>query len=111
VEVSTNVGLVGQALLPVRVCGGRIKPDRQEYLSYQKRGRCFDQTCTCCTLVLDVEHSFTCPYCGAEISMVLDLSVRRQSYVEDCEVCCNPIEVSYTVRDNALADFNAKVLE
>jgi cysteine-rich CPXCG protein len=27
--------------------------------------------------------------------MVLDLSVRRQSYVEDCEVCCNPIEVSY----------------
>jgi hypothetical protein len=43
--------------------------------------------------------------------MVLDLSVRRQTYVEDCEVCCNPIEVSYTVQDDALADFNAKVLE
>jgi hypothetical protein len=43
--------------------------------------------------------------------MVLDLSVRRQTYVEDCEVCCNPIEVSYTVRDDALGDFNAKVLE
>jgi hypothetical protein len=26
--------LVGQALLPVRVCVGEIKPDRQECLSY-----------------------------------------------------------------------------
>jgi transcription elongation factor Elf1 len=58
-----------------------------------------------------VEHSFSCPYCGEEISMVLDLSVRRQSYVEDCEVCCNPIEVSYSVQDDALASFDAKTLE
>jgi hypothetical protein len=43
--------------------------------------------------------------------MVLDLSVRRQSYVEDCEVCCNPIEISYTVEDDTLADFSAKTLE
>jgi hypothetical protein len=58
-----------------------------------------------------VEHSFTCPYCGEEISMVLDLSVHRQTYVEDCEVCCNPIEISYTVQDDALASFEAKMLE
>jgi hypothetical protein len=25
-----------------------------------------------------MEHSFRCPYCGEEVSMVLDLSVRRQ---------------------------------
>jgi len=43
--------------------------------------------------------------------MVLDLSVRRQSYVEDCEVCCNPIEVSYSVQDDVLASFAAKILE
>ena len=30
-----------------------------------------------------VEHSFICPFCGEEISMVLDLSVRRHTYVED----------------------------
>ena len=29
--------------------------------------------------------------------MVLDTSVQRQVYVEDCEVCCQPIEVHYTV--------------
>jgi len=43
--------------------------------------------------------------------MVLELSVRSQTYVEDCEVCCNPIEIRYTVEDETLADFSAKVLE
>ena len=43
--------------------------------------------------------------------MILDLSVRRQTYVEDCEVCCNPIEVSYAVDAEELTDFNVKVLE
>jgi transcription elongation factor Elf1 len=57
-----------------------------------------------------MEHSFSCPYCGEEISMVLDVSVRRQTYVEDCEVCCKPIEISYTVQDDVLADFDAKIL-
>ena len=43
--------------------------------------------------------------------MVLDLSVHCHSYVEDCEVCCNPIEISYTVEDDDLAQFEAKCLE
>ncbi len=64
-----------------------------------------------CGSVRAVEHSFTCPFCGEEISMVLDLSVHRHSYVEDCEVCCNPLEISYTVEDDTLAEFEAKCLE
>jgi len=43
--------------------------------------------------------------------MVLDLSVPRQTYVEDCEVCCNPIEITYSVEDDAISSFAAKVLE
>lgn len=58
-----------------------------------------------------MEHSFTCPYCWEEISMVLDPSVYRQTYVEDCEVCCNPIELRYVMEDDALVEFEAKVLE
>ena len=58
-----------------------------------------------------MEHTFTCPSCGEEISMVLDLSVSRHTYIEDCEVCCTPVEISYTVQDEALARFDAKTLE
>lgn len=57
-----------------------------------------------------MEHSFACPHCGEEISMVLDLSVHKQTYVEDCEVCCSPIEVSYTVSDEELVEFSARTL-
>ncbi|GJM11096.1 MAG: hypothetical protein DHS20C11_33720 [Lysobacteraceae bacterium] len=35
-----------------------------------------------------------CPYCGEAIEMVVDPSVSQQTYVEDCEVCCQPIEVT-----------------
>jgi len=43
--------------------------------------------------------------------MVLDVSVPRQTYVEDCEVCCNPIEVSYRMEEDELSSFAVKVLE
>ncbi len=66
---------------------------------------------SCGTIRVAVEYFFACPYCGEEISMVLELSVRRQAYVEDCEVCCNPIEIRYTVEEGAVAEFAAKVLE
>jgi len=43
--------------------------------------------------------------------MVLDTSVKGQTYVEDCEVCCHPIEVRYTVEDDAVCGFEARPLE
>ena len=46
-----------------------------------------------------MEHFFQCPYCWEEISMLLDISEPSQSYIEDCEVCCNPIEVSMNFED------------
>jgi hypothetical protein len=55
-----------------------------------------------------MEHFFTCPYCGEEISMVLDTSVRSQTYVEDCEVCCRPIQIRYVVHGEEVVEFEAK---
>jgi hypothetical protein len=58
-----------------------------------------------------MEHFFTCPYCWQQISMVLDTSVARQKYVEDCEVCCQPIEISYLVGDDdEILEFEAATL-
>jgi hypothetical protein len=54
-----------------------------------------------------MEHFFVCPYCGRRISMVLDTSVKGQTYVEDCEVCCQPVEVRYTVEDDEVRHFEA----
>ena len=57
-----------------------------------------------------MEHFFACPYCGERISMVLDTSVKGQTYVEDCEVCCRPIEVRYSVKNTGLCRFEARAM-
>ena len=54
------------------------------------------------------EYAFICPYCWQPISMLLDLSVEEQAYVEDCEVCCGPILVHYAVDDEEIAVFDAR---
>lgn len=58
-----------------------------------------------------MEHFFQCPYCGEEISMLLDISVIRQEYIEDCEVCCNPIQITFCFNEGTLVDFEAKNTE
>ncbi len=35
-----------------------------------------------------------CPYCGEQIEVLIDCSVERQEYIEDCSVCCRPIIIS-----------------
>lgn len=33
-----------------------------------------------------------CPYCGESFETAIDTSSGSQDYVEDCYVCCRPIE-------------------
>ena len=42
-----------------------------------------------------IEFFFTCPFCWEEISMLLERSDEVQNYIEDCEVCCQPIQIEY----------------
>lgn len=58
-----------------------------------------------------MEHFFLCPYCWERISMILDTSVRSQTFIEDCEVCCHPIQVHYTMEDGSVRNFDANVIE
>jgi hypothetical protein len=41
-----------------------------------------------------------CPYCGESYETVVDLSAGSQRYIEDCAVCCKPIEVTLRVGDD-----------
>ncbi|MEO9662831.1 MAG: CPXCG motif-containing cysteine-rich protein [Maribacter dokdonensis] len=57
------------------------------------------------------EHYFQCPYCWEEVSMLLDPSIAQQTYVEDCEVCCNPIEVTPQFQESELVAFHVQSIE
>ena len=44
--------------------------------------------------------SILCPYCWERYETEVDLSGGSFSYVEDCQVCCQPIELSLEVSDS-----------
>lgn len=58
-----------------------------------------------------IEHYFQCPHCFEEISMLVDPSVSRQEYIEDCEVCCNPIEIQVEIDEGEISFFEAISIE
>ncbi|GHD37468.1 CPXCG motif-containing cysteine-rich protein [Parahalioglobus pacificus] len=35
-----------------------------------------------------------CPYCWESIDVLIDPGDLGESYIEDCQVCCQPIEFS-----------------
>lgn len=49
----------------------------------------------------------TCPNCWEKITIVLDLSVTEQDYIEDCSVCCRPMRIRYTTAAGALVSLDA----
>ena len=38
-----------------------------------------------------LEKDISCPYCGENIEVVIEVLDESQEYIEDCQVCCRPI--------------------
>jgi hypothetical protein len=41
---------------------------------------------------LEQDRTEACPYCGEPVGLVIDCTLSRQEFVEDCQVCCRPIQ-------------------
>ena len=57
------------------------------------------------------EFFFQCPYCWEEISMLVDMSISNQTYIEDCEICCNPIQLNITIQNGEITNIQAENIE
>ena len=52
-------------------------------------------------------RSVECPYCGESFETALDASAGSACYIEDCQICCQPIEFTVEVdHDGALRSFS-----
>lgn len=54
-----------------------------------------------------IEQYFDCPHCWENQLKMIDPSVEIQNFIEDCEVCCNPIEFDLMVKNNVIELFSA----
>lgn len=51
-----------------------------------------------------LERRIRCPFCAEPMTVILDISADGQSYIEDCQVCCQPMQISFAVTDDELTD-------
>lgn len=50
------------------------------------------------------EQRTSCPWCGEPIELLIDTSAGAQAYIEDCEICCRPLQVEFTTEDGELGE-------
>ena len=48
------------------------------------------------------ERRVHCPFCGEAITIIVDPSAGSQSYIEDCQVCCQAMQVQVEAVDGEL---------
>ncbi len=53
-------------------------------------------------------HTVTCPTCWETVQLTLDLSVDEQEFVEDCQVCCNPMTIMVRSHDGELSSVDVE---
>jgi hypothetical protein len=53
------------------------------------------------------EQLIDCPYCGEAIEILIDSSDMGQEYIEDCQVCCKPI--NFLVSESVNGELNVNV--
>ncbi|MGI9335961.1 MAG: CPXCG motif-containing cysteine-rich protein [Gammaproteobacteria bacterium] len=88
-------------ILPVHPCTGLVsgwKPvsDASGFEAIY----CLVMTPEATTPVLE-SADITCPYCWETITIDIDTSNGSGDYVEDCQVCCNPIRIAIGVDNEA----------
>ena len=58
---------------------------------------------------IDIEHPVHCPYCGESGTVLVDpVGGGHQQYVQDCEVCCRPWEVTVRVMSHGMVAVEVK---
>ena len=63
------------------------------------------------TTQLMEEHFYQCPHCWEQVSVLVDVSQSAQTYIEDCEVCCNPIQFYIQCSGQVLQSLDAQSIE
>ena len=49
-----------------------------------------------------------CPYCGEPFEITVDSAVGQQEYIEDCQVCCKPIQFRIRVSVNGESSIDVR---
>ena len=58
------------------------------------------------------EMNIQCPYCLQAVTVLVDTGVYEYTtLIDDCEVCCRPIEISYSVEEGVVSSLSYNSIE
>ncbi len=58
------------------------------------------------------EKYIICPYCRQSISILLDTGIEGfTNIIDDCDVCCRPIDITYSVEDQEVIALDYRAIE
>lgn len=52
-----------------------------------------------------IAYYFDCPHCWENQLKLIDTSIEEQEFIEDCEVCCNPLEFAIHTSSQQVLSF------
>ena len=56
-------------------------------------------------IINELSHRFTCPYCGQFNECEIDAAEIGQVLIQDCQICCQPIEIEAQYDPNSATFF------
>lgn len=58
-----------------------------------------------------ISFSYQCPYCWEKNDSQIDARSGSDTFIEDCEVCCNPLEFRYEIQDEQLISLEVNIIQ
>ena len=58
------------------------------------------------SLLIDTE--VPCPRCGSQVDLSIEPGIGTQRFVEDCPVCCQPLELTARFVDGVLVEIEGR---
>ncbi len=59
--------------------------------------------------MVEPDYAFSCPHCGVELNARLDITGGSfQRFIQDCETCCRPIQITVEFEDDEISSFSAE---
>jgi hypothetical protein len=56
---------------------------------------------------MECETSVICPWCGEQFALMIDTSQGDHELIEDCTICCRPIQFVIVCEPGEVTEINA----
>ena len=53
---------------------------------------------------MEASRRVECPFCGQRFYIFVDVSAGDQQYIEDCQICCRPIEFRISIESGKVKE-------